>query len=61
MPDLKIPERSTKKSKGYYLDMDTINFIKQEAIQLSSVYDEYVSENEVLIAIVKFYKENSKV
>ena len=59
MAKLKLREKPYKKSKGYYLKEETIQFIKDEAVRLSSDAD-YVSENDVLTAIVDFYLARTK-
>lgn len=55
-----LPEKSTKKRKGYYIPQDVIDFIKSVADKLSAPgpsgsKKELVSENDVLTAIIRSY------
>tara|TARA_R110002096_G_C14661910_1_gene728301 strand:- start:2057 stop:2302 length:246 start_codon:yes stop_codon:yes gene_type:complete len=53
--DLDIPKKIAKKNKGYYLpEEEIIDFVKDEAKRLKT------SENEVLVAIVRFYQKAQK-
>jgi len=52
--DLKLPKKSVKKQKGFYLEIGVIEFFKEESAALE------VSENILLTALVDFYKSNAK-
>jgi len=53
--ELELNRKVAKKSKGYYLPVTVIDFIKSEAERLTTP-DSPVSENAVLVAIVKCYQ-----
>jgi len=56
--DLNIPDKIVKKQKGYYIDVKLIKFIKLKAQRLTTeAGGEKVSENDVLTAIINFYRE----
>jgi len=59
--ELELPEKSTKKRKGYYLPQDIIDYIKDESERLSTVKKDPVSENDVFIAIVRCYQKTSTI
>ncbi len=50
--DLEIPKKVQKKSKGYYISLDHIQFIKDEADRL------VCSENEIITAIIVQYQDS---
>lgn len=52
--DLVIPEKIKKKMKGYYLSVDLIKFVKDEAKELDT------SENVLLAAIIEFYQRREQ-
>ena len=54
--NLEIPKKVLKKAKNYYLPDDIIEFIKKTAGDLTEFNGVIVSENEVLIAIVNYYR-----
>lgn len=47
---LDLPDKVSKKQKGFYIEETIIDFIKNESIRLG------VSENVLLVSIVKFYQ-----
>ena len=58
--ELELPKKSTKKRKGYYLDLDIIDYIKGQADDVSTE-DDAVSENDVLTAIVRCYQKTATI
>ena len=60
--ELELPEKSTKKKKGYYLSQEIIDYIKDESDRLSipgspGTKKKIVSENDVLTAIIICYQK----
>ncbi len=58
--ELELPEKSTKKRKGYYIPQDIIDYIKDESTRLTTAEND-VSENDVLTAIVRCYQKTSTI
>ena len=56
--ELELPKKSTKKRKGYYIPLEIIEYIKDEADRLTKP-KKPVSENDVLTAIVRCYQKTS--
>ena len=63
-----LPRKVIKKTKGYYLPIDVIEFVKAESARLSikpdpekKIVGELVSENDVLTAIVRCYQKTSMI
>jgi len=53
--ELELPEKVTKKNKGYYISTDIIQYIKDEADRLD------VSENDIFTAIVRCYQKMATI
>lgn len=63
-----LPRKVIKKTKGYYLPIDVIEFVKDESARLSikpdpekKIVGELISENDVLTAIVRCYQKTSMI
>lgn len=58
--ELELPKKILKKNKGYYLPQDVIDFIK-DVSSARTKPKQPVSENDVLVAIVRFYQKASNL